>query len=416
MFWDADKSRIVKYTAAALLLAAALCALAAWLAASAVQAAFYEKELALVGVVKQVAPGEADRAARILLGEADGDAANDGRIVLSSYAAGKLSRVADRPGYRETFQAVVWAAFLIFAITASLFLFFSMRFYRKQERLLKRYIAAADRMLEGDTNLRLPEGTDGATAALGQSLVRLGDRLRFTVDKLKKEKQFLSDMLSDISHQLKTPIAAIKVYAEACRDHPEISPAQQAESIRSICGQTERLEYLVHSLLRIARLEAGAVFYKANPKPVADTVRAACEGLRAQFEEKGIALSIKEEKADILLRHDVAWTAEAFSNIIKNSCEHGRFGGFTEISISETPLTVSVRISDDGGGIPDTQLPRIFDRFFKGGNAVKSSNIGIGLSISKAVIEQQGGDITVTSRLGEGTQFMITFLKNAEKK
>jgi signal transduction histidine kinase len=171
------------------------------------------------------------------------------------------------------------------------------------------------------------------------------------------------------------------------------------------------MEWLIKSLLKMARIEAGAIEFKKEEVSMLKTIEKGVEHLRSRAEDKGQLLEIKDPDGDIVFLHDSNWVAEAISNMVKNAIDHTDPGGRIEIGISETPIMVRVTIADNGEGIAEEDLPHIFERFYKGKNNIHGSGTGIGLALAKVIIENHQGRIAVKSEGGVGTIFTITFLK-----
>ena len=190
---------------------------------------------------------------------------------------------------------------------------------------------------------------------------------------------------------------------------PELPTAKRTEFTRNIRIQLERIDWLVSSLLKLSKIDAGTVQFKKDQIAVKNLIQKALEPVLIPMDIKEQTVSIKGEETVSFLG-DLNWTAEALINILKNCVEHTREGGVIDISFSENVLFTEIIIADNGKGIPKEDLPYIFKRFYKGKNASEDS-IGIGLAMAHSIITSQNGDIEVTSEEGKGTQFRIKFYK-----
>lgn len=170
------------------------------------------------------------------------------------------------------------------------------------------------------------------------------------------------------------------------------------------------MEWLIRNLLKMARLEAGAIDLKIKRVCIKDTIHKSMEPLWDKAKEKRINIDISNN-TETYFSGDNEWMAEAFSNILKNCIEHTSIYGNIKVSSFETPLLSTITIEDNGEGIPKEELPYIFRRFYKGVNTLKPDSIGIGLALSKLIIESQNGSISVESKIGQGTRFTINFTK-----
>lgn len=175
-------------------------------------------------------------------------------------------------------------------------------------------------------------------------------------------------------------------------------------------AQLDRIEWLVENLLKMARLEADAIYLRCEKIELVVPVQKSVTFLRNLWEEKKQVIKIQSE-GSMFFYGDEEWLEEALVNILKNCIEHTDIGGKIEIELTETPLFSKIVIEDNGEGIDPKSLPHIFERFYSGNNSAKTKSVGIGLSLSKLIIEKQGGSIAAHSVKGEGTKFEITFIK-----
>ncbi|MDU6877520.1 MAG: HAMP domain-containing sensor histidine kinase [Clostridium botulinum] len=278
-------------------------------------------------------------------------------------------------------------------------------FYKKAEILTE----AAEKIMDGHFNKFLDENKEGEFYILYSKFNLMANRLEESLSNLKKEKIFLKNIISDISHQLKTPLSSLIMFNELMKN--ENMPIEDRKNFLKLSDeQLKRMEWLIINLLKIGRLEAGVVEFKRENNPLYVTINKALAGLSEKAKEKSQKVIVDIDK-DLYFKHDMEWTAEAISNIIKNSIEHTNIGGEIKISCEKTPISVTITIKDNGEGIPEKLQNKIFERFYKGENSVNPSSIGIGLSLTKSIIESQNGSITVESQEGEGTEFTIIFLK-----
>ena len=233
--------------------------------------------------------------------------------------------------------------------------------------------------------------------------------LREQAELLKKDKLFLADSISDISHQLKTPITSMFVMADLLYDEnlPQDKRLEFTENIRS---QLERLQWLVSSLLKLSKIDVGTIEFEKENVNVKELISKAVEHLLIPMEIKEQTLEINGDENTQFIG-DFNWSSEAVANIIKNCIEHTPCGGRIGINFSETPIYTMIKIFDNGVGIHKDDLPYIFNRFYKGKNSDKDS-IGIGLAMSKSILQKQGSIIEVTSEKDKGTQFTIKIYKN----
>lgn len=260
------------------------------------------------------------------------------------------------------------------------------------------------RIAGGEYELDIRDNYEGELSILKSEIYKVTVTLSEQAELLKKDKVFLSNSISDISHQLKTPITSMSVMTDLLRDD-SLPPDKRIEFTNNIRSQLERLQWLVASLLKLSKIDAGTIDFKKEPVNVKELIHKATEHLLIPMEIKELTLEITgDEKAQYI--GDFNWSAEAIANIVKNCVEHTPRGGRIVASFNQTPFYTLITFSDNGVGIDDRDLPYIFNRFYKGANAANDS-IGIGLAMAKSIVENQGGTIAAASEEGQGTQFTI---------
>ncbi|MDD4679869.1 MAG: HAMP domain-containing sensor histidine kinase, partial [Clostridia bacterium] len=257
--------------------------------------------------------------------------------------------------------------------------------------------------------LDIRDNDEGELSILKSEIYKVTVTLREQAELLKKDKVFLANSLSDISHQLKTPLTSMFVMTDLIGDK-NLPSDKRIEFTKNIKSQLERLQWLVDSLLKLSRIDAGVIEFKKDRVNVSQLIRNATEHLLIPMELKEQTLQISGDEHTYFIG-DFNWSSESVTNIIKNCLEHTPYGGEIIIDFNETPVCTTIIISDTGEGIDQSDLPYIFDRFYKGKNA-KSESIGIGLSMSKSILENQGAVIEATSEKNKGTRFIIKIYKS----
>jgi signal transduction histidine kinase len=255
----------------------------------------------------------------------------------------------------------------------------------------------------GDYALDVRDNGEGSFSLLKNDLYKVTVRLREQAELLQKDKTALSNLIADISHQVKTPLTSMGVLADLlAEDPPEEDRRAFIERLRAQLG---RIQWLVAALLKLARLDAGTAAFKSEPVDVRRLIERALEPLQIPLEIKNQRLEIHGDDG-ASFTGDFNWSAEALTNVVKNCVEHTPEGGKIEISYSGNALYAEIIVSDDGEGIASRDLPNIFNRFYRGANAGESS-VGIGLALAKAIFNAQAGDISVRSEPRGGTIFDI---------
>lgn len=259
------------------------------------------------------------------------------------------------------------------------------------------------RLTQGDYGLDIRDNGEGAFSLLKNELYKITVRLREQAEMLQQDKVRLSAAIADITHQIKTPLTSLSVLVDLLSENPP--EKDRREFVSQMRPQLGRIQWLITALLKLSRLDAGTANLKRGPVNVQRLVEQALEPLRIPIELKKQQVSIQGD-ARINFKGDLRWSAEALSNLIKNCVEHTPEGGSIDIHFTENPLYTEITVTDNGEGIASEDLPKIFQRFYRGKNASEHS-IGIGLALAKAVFLEQGGDITVSSQPGKGTRFSV---------
>ncbi|SCI78449.1 Alkaline phosphatase synthesis sensor protein phoR [uncultured Clostridium sp.] len=298
------------------------------------------------------------------------------------------------------FVAVIWAILLI------LFIYIIKPIFKNLNTLGQ----IADNIVEGKFNNKQLSLNEGELSVFYNKFIDMGERLEGALSDLKAEKVNLKNIINDISHQLKTPLSALITYNDILKNHNNMDSETRTKFIDSTSDQLDRMDWLITTLLKYARIESNAINYNKSLHSLKDTINYCMQPLRVKADEMKQNI-ILDFKGDGLYFHDEKWLGEAFSNIIKNSIEHTALGGNIKVSLEETPLSITVTISDNGEGIEKKDLKNIFKRFYKGKNSLNPKSIGIGLSLSKKIIESHNGSIVAESEVLVGTTFYITFLK-----
>lgn len=294
--------------------------------------------------------------------------------------------------------------FLTTTIFVIVFFYFTKWRYREIEKL-SNYLR---KITNGDYNLDIRDNVEGELSILKNDIYKVTLMLSEQSSYLQQDKVRLTNAISDISHQLKTPLTSMMVMADLL-SHPNLDVAKRKEFTHNIQAQLERIEWLVTSLLKLAKIDADIVQFKKDSVPANVLVQKALQSVLIPMDIKQVSLKVSGDD-DVSFLVDLNWTSEALINILKNCIEHTGEGGSISISFVENTLYTELKIQDSGKGILKEDLPYIFKRFYKGKNAGEES-VGIGLALSYSIIKSQQGEIEVKSEIGVGTTFLIKFYK-----
>ena len=300
-----------------------------------------------------------------------------------------------------------WLLFLslltTFAILMVCFLYF-----RRQNKMLEDAVSQINSYLGGNANARIECDDEGELYRLFHTVNSLAAVLNAHADNELREKEFLKNTISDISHQLKTPLAALNIYNGLLQDEDiEVSSVKEFADLSE--QELDRIETLVQSLLKITRLDAGAIVLEKTAENVADMMRdiELHFAYRARQEKKEIILSGSDH---LSLFCDRDWLNEAIDNIVKNAFDHTESGATIRVAWKELPSGVQIVIKDNGCGIHPEDIHHIFKRFYRSRFSKDKQGIGLGLPLAKAIVEAHNGTIEVDSELGIGTTFTMNFL------
>lgn len=271
--------------------------------------------------------------------------------------------------------------------------------------LLSNYLQAVYNGLE---TMDIRNHKEGELSVLKSEIYKITSILKQQSDTMHKEKIFLADSLSNISHQLKTPLTGMLVMSELLQDET-LPQAKRKEFLTQIQTQLKRIEWLVTTLLKISKIDAQAIEFHKKTIRLSTIIHKAIEPISIPMEIKEINCYVECDE-QIFIQADENWCVEAFVNVLKNCMEHTPNHGTIKIQCEDNPLESIVRIEDSGCGIDPMDIPHIFERFYKGKNAA-SESAGIGLSLSKMILLEHAATIKVESSLGKGSTFMICFHK-----
>lgn len=297
----------------------------------------------------------------------------------------------------------------IISFIAFVILFVSSFWFIKREYgELEKLSGYLRRICNGEYSLDIRDNEEGELSILKNEIYKVTLMLSKQGELLKKEKMQLADAILDISHQLKTPLTSMRVMSDLLSNN-DLDAEKRIEFTNNIEMQLDRMQWLLTSLLKLSKIDAGTVSFKKDRVAVSELIRKSTEPLLIPIEIKNQTLVI-EGGSNVSFTGDLYWTTEALINIIKNCIEHTGEDGRISIFFDENPLFTEIKILDNGSGIEKEDLPYIFKRFYKGKNAGEDS-VGIGLAMAKTIVTSQNGDINVSSRKNEGTCFIIKFCK-----
>ncbi len=269
-----------------------------------------------------------------------------------------------------------------------------------------------DALMDG----RAPENShpceDSQEARVQGKLLQYYDWMQECQRQSRQERQTLKELVSDISHQVKTPLANIQMFASILRQR-RLDENKREEFLTTIAEQAQKLDFLMQSLIKMSRLETGILVMHMENNRLCDTIAQALSGILALAEQKGIGIDVSCG-SDLMVWHDVKWTAEAIGNILDNGVKYTPKGGRISISVCPWQFYTRVDIADTGMGIAAEHYNDVFQRFYRTRDAAVLPGVGLGLYLARSIVARQRGYITVKSEIGKGTVFSVFLPNGAE--
>ena len=293
-------------------------------------------------------------------------------------------------------------------VFAAVILIGAARFFRHREQVYEDAGKVIARYAQNQFAMHLPAGETGTIYQLFGSIEQLAQSLQAKSEMEYKTKIFLRDMISNISHQIKTPIAALSIYMDILMEESGNEDVVK-EFSRKSAQSLKRIEHLVQSLLKMARLNTGNIVFEKQKCFALEIVEQAVCDLLERARREGKRILTEGEPQGVLLC-DSEWTKEAVGNLVKNALDHTEEGGVIQISWKQSPAVFRFNVEDNGCGIASEDIHHIFKQFYRSRTSSDRQGAGLGLSLAKGIVEGQGGSISVESRPGEGSIFKINFL------
>ena len=276
------------------------------------------------------------------------------------------------------YQRLSLCLLFIFLLAAAAIWVVCCSYFKKQNKIMEQAVSQINVYLDGDSNARIECDSEGELYRLFHSVNSLAAVLNAHADNELREKEFLKNTISDISHQLKTPLASLRLYCEM----------DESFHLSQQLTQIERMERLIQSLLRLERLCADGYEFTYDEQKVASIIRSCWAGLSATFPACTV-----EVIGNAIIRCDEKWLSEAFTNLLKNACEHMPEGGTVHVRMETTEAAFFCTVEDEGGGASGKDLPHLFERFYRAEGS-PSSGVGIGLAIVREIIWRHHGTIS----------------------
>ncbi len=412
-----ESRRLVLGVAALALVLAAVAAAAVAAAWSAAAHAVMERDAGLAGTLLARHPGDETAIMEAITRPPTEAQVAAGRAAAARYGYDQSLPIQLRPLLRGPFLASIVAVPLLVLAAAAAVGAHARFLLAGVFRRARGIAAAAETIAHGNPRVRLEEIDDGELSMLSHRINQMAERLLAAMEQLEREKELLKAFLADVSHQLKTPLASVRMFTDLV--HEGVAEDERRDFLERTQGQLDRMEWLIANLLAVARMEAGAAELAIVESPLRETIAAAVAGLGALAERRQVRLDWAPPVDSARIPHDPRWLEEALSNIVKNSIEHTPAGGTVSIDLETSAVVARVTVTDTGEGIAAEDLPRIFDRFFQArpgraaaGGApaagVPATGTGIGLALARAIVDRHRGLLSAENVRGGGARFTIT--------
>lgn len=321
---------------------------------------------------------------------------NNDKTILEKYGINNKINILDT---KKIYIEIIVIYLLVIIVISTIYIIHNIYVFKK----IKGLSIYTTKILNDDYSMDIRSYDEGDISNLKNDLYKMTIKLKETRDIELKEKKYLETTLEDISHQLRTPLTSMNVGLEVLSGN--VDATTKKEFIQMEKKNLDRIEWLVTSLLKMSRLDSGTVLLVDKKENLSKIIDNALEPIKIPIELKGISL-INEVDKNLKIKVDENWVREAFINILKNAYEHTN--SLIKIVSSDNPIYTEVQIIDNGAGISNTDLPHIFERFYKG--STNKESIGIGLNMAKKIIEKENGNISVQTS-NKGTTFIIKFYK-----
>lgn len=272
----------------------------------------------------------------------------------------------------------------------------------------RRTVRRLDRMLSTAIDGGFGEESfdESAPSALESRMARFLNGSARSLRGVQRQRESIQRLLSDISHQTKTPLANLRLYSSLLMEE-ELTPRQR-EQAQVILQQSEKLSFLIETLVKLSRLETDVLAVTPKLQPLAPLLERAASQAKAAAERKGIALQLHlQQQAEMKALYDLRWTAEALGNLLDNAVKYTPPGGCIQVSATQYELFCRIDVRDNGIGVAEEEQAQIFGRFYRGRQVREQEGLGIGLYLAREIAQKQGGYLKLSSRPGQGSTFSL---------
>lgn len=272
--------------------------------------------------------------------------------------------------------------------------------------------ACIDNIVNGQENVTFDLESETLTSKFNYKFKRLYEIMQYGRRQVQEEKQSIQEIISDISHQVKTPVTNLKMYNSTLLER-KLVPEKEREFHKLMEAQINKLDFLLQAMVKMSRLETGIITLSVASASIYETIGLALAGIVLPAEKKNIEVAVDCDSA-LVVPHDKKWTAEALFNILDNAVKYTPSGGKISVTVELWEMAIKIDINDTGKGIPERCLAQIFKRFYREDRVHDVDGVGIGLYLCREIISKQGGYIQVKSEVGKGSTFSVFLPKERQ--
>jgi Osmosensitive K+ channel histidine kinase len=302
-------------------------------------------------------------------------------------------------------KEIWWGAAAFVLATAAIFAGYLLSLRLRMIEILDKLSLTVQSLIDGQDKQQFPVSEDNLLSKLQDQVLKLSGILRTQKLRYKEEGEEMKSLITDITHQLRTPLANLNMYNGLLTDE-SLPPDKRTEFARIMRDQTEKLTWLMDSLVKISRLESGIIEIRAERRNVADTVLAAIKTAYPSAEEKELEITFEGSRS-VQLLHDAKWTGEAIGNVLDNAIKYTPAGGSIKVTVERYEMFARIDVADNGRGIPEAELAKVFQRFYRGTSSADTPGVGVGLYLARKILTEQGGYMKVSSEPGRGSVFSL---------
>ncbi len=304
--------------------------------------------------------------------------------------------------YYNTNRFISFVFSIVFSLIVVFIVYIFLKAYTDK---INKYSRDVNKIMNGEIATRLADNDEGNLAKLATSINLMATSLHTHIEKEKGNRIFLKNIITNISHQLKTPLSALTMYNEIMKDE-NVNNEVINDFLNKSENELNRIQILISNLLKLAKLDAGIIVLNKNSHVLNDIINKVVKSFetRAIIEQKTIEI---KSKSSVTYFCDRVWMLEVLSNLVKNALEHTTEGNNILLEIEETPLMIKIIVSDNGKGIHPDDINHIFKRFYRSRFSQNKQGTGVGLTLAKSIVEMHGGFISVQSTIEKGTTFIV---------